>query len=157
MTIKQASKSDIDDISKIYSVCFPKETNHQMWINSCFNSHPKSIYYVFMDNNDIQGYILWSVKNGFRTNTIIELDQIGVLPEQAGKGIGRKLILESLELFKVHLANLNLDVGAIMVTTSEGNYAEKLYTSTLGVTRNGMIEGYGSGNELVLFKNINCN
>ena len=155
MTVKQASKFNIDGISKVYSVCFPREVNHDIWINSCFNSYPKSVYYVFMDNNDTQGYILWSVKNGFRTNAIIELEQLGVHPEQAGQGIGRKLISESFQLFKSHLADLGLNIGSVMVTTSEGNYAEKLYKSTLGVSRNGLIEGYGSGNELILFKKYN--
>jgi len=154
MAIKQANKSHIDGISKVYSICFPREVKHDMWITSCFNSYPKSVYYVFMDNSDTQGYILWSVRNGFRAKAIIELEQLGVHPEQAGQGIGRKLISESFKLFKSHIAGLGLDVGSIMVTTSEGNYAEKLYESTLGVTRNGMIEGYGSGNELVLFKKI---
>ena len=155
MSIRQANKSHIDGITKVYCVCFPREINHDIWITSCFNSYPKSVYYVFIESNAIQGYILWSIKNGFRKNTIIELEQLGVHPEHAGKGIARKLISESFELFKLHVAGLGLDVGAIMVTTSEGNYAEKLYTSTLGVTRNGMIEGYGSGNELVLFKKYN--
>ena len=154
MTIRQSNKFNLDGIASVYSLCFPREVNHEMWINSCFNSYPKSVYYVFMDNNDTQAYILWSVKNGFRENTIIELEQLGVHPEHAGNGIGRKLITESLALFKSHVASLELNVGAIMVTTSEGNYAEKLYTSTLGVTRNGLIEGYGSGNELVLYKKI---
>lgn len=152
MTTIQANKSNIDDISNVYSVCFPRESNHQVWINACFNSYPKSVYYIFMDDNQVLGYILWSVKNGFRSNSIIELDQIAVRPEQAGKGIGRQLIVQSLLLFKSHLASLGLDVGAVMVTTCEGNYAEKLYTSTLGVTRTGIVQGYGSGNELILFK-----
>lgn len=154
MTIRQANKSNINGISKVYAVCFPREVNHEIWVTSCFNSYPKSVYYVCMDNNDTQGYILWSVRNGFRANAIIELEQLAVHPEQAGHGIGRKLISESFKLFKSHVAGLGLDVGSVMVTTSEGNYAEKLYKSTLGVTRNGIIEGYGSGNELVLFKKL---
>lgn len=152
--IRQANKSDIKHISKVYSVCFPREMNHEIWINCCFNSFPKSIYYVYELHNDIQGYILWSVKNGFRADTIIELEQLGVHPEHARQGIGRKLITKSFETFKSHIVELGLDVGSVMVTTSEGNYAEGLYKSTLGVTRNGIIKEYGSGNELVLFNSI---
>ena len=152
--IRQANSVDLKNIAKIYSVCFPRELNHNVWINACFNSFPKSVYYVYEECNDIQGYILWSVKNGFRTNTIIELEQLGVHPEFAGQGVGRKLITESLEIFKSHLAELGHDIASIMVTTSEGNYAEELYKSTLGVTRNGIIKEYGSGNELILFNKI---
>ncbi|MCW8866277.1 MAG: GNAT family N-acetyltransferase [Colwellia sp.] len=118
------------------------------------NSFPKSVYYVYGDEKSIQGYILWSVKNGFRANTIVELDQIGVHPEHAGQGIGKKLISESFKLFKTHVTELGYDVGSVMVTTSEGNYAEDLYISTLGVSRNGVISEYGSGNELILFNKI---
>ncbi|MFQ3208908.1 MAG: hypothetical protein ACI8SC_000816 [Colwellia sp.] len=46
MIIRQANKSDIKSISKVYSVCFTEETNHEIWINSCMNSFPKSVYYV---------------------------------------------------------------------------------------------------------------
>lgn len=152
--IRLANKSDIKHISKVYSVCFPKETNHDLWINSCFNSFPKSVYYVYEEYNEIQGYILWSVKNGFRTNAIVELDQLGVHPDYSGQGIGRKLITQSFEIFKSHIAELGHDVGSVMVTTSQGNYAEELYKSTLGVTRNGIIKEYGSGNELILFNKI---
>jgi len=155
MIIRQANKSDIKSISKVYSVCFTRETDHEIWINSCINSFPKSVYYVCTDGKTIQGYILWSVKNGFRANTIVELEQIGVHPEQAGKGVGRKLITESFKLFKSHITELGHEVSSVMVTTSEGNYAEELYKSTLGVTRSGMISEYGSGNELILFNKIN--
>jgi ribosomal protein S18 acetylase RimI-like enzyme len=152
--IRQANKSNIKDISKIYSACFPGEMNHEVWINSCFNSFPKSIYYVYEVDNVIQGYILWSVKNGFRANAIIELDQLGVHPDFAGKGVGRKLTSKSFEYFKSHIAGLGHDVGSVIVTTSEGHYAEELYKSTLGVTRNGIIKEYGSGDELILFNKI---
>jgi ribosomal protein S18 acetylase RimI-like enzyme len=154
MIIREATKSNLEHISNVYSACFPRERNHDMWINCCFNSFPKSVYYVCESHECIQGYILWSVRNGFRSNTIIELEQLGVHPVHAKQGIGRKLIVESFKLFKSHIAGLGLDVGAVMVTTSEGNYAEELYMSTLGVTRNGRIEEYGSGNELVLFNRI---
>ncbi len=154
MIIKKANELDIKNIVKIYSVCFPGETDHEVWINACIHSFPKSVYYIAVEGDSIQGYILWSIKNGFRANAIVELEQIGVHPDQAGKGVGRKLINESFELFKGHITELGLDIGSIIVTTSEGNYAEELYKSTLGVTRNGMITEYGSGNELILFNRL---
>jgi ribosomal protein S18 acetylase RimI-like enzyme len=154
MKIRQANQSDIEHISIVYRVCFPNEVSHEVWINACFNSFPKSVYYVYEESNEVQGYILWSVKNGFRTKAIIELDQLGVHPDSSRQGIGRKLITQSFEIFKSHLAELGLGLGSVIVTTSEGNYAEELYKSTLGVTRNGIIKEYGSGNELILFNKI---
>jgi hypothetical protein len=38
-----------------------------------------------------------------------------------------------------------------MVTTTEGNYAENLYKSTLHVSRAAVLKGYGSGNEIILY------
>ena len=38
-----------------------------------------------------------------------------------------------------------------MVTTSEGNFAEKLYQYTLGVSRAAVISGYGAGDEVILY------
>ncbi|HBS82846.1 GNAT family N-acetyltransferase [Vreelandella alkaliphila] len=93
----------------------------------------------------------FSVKNGFREKSIIELEQIGIHPEAAGRGLGKQLIVESLAPFKAHVRRQGCDVGAVMVTTSEGNSAEKLYQSTLGVSRAAVISGYGAGDEVILY------
>ncbi|PCK07044.1 MAG: GNAT family N-acetyltransferase [Alteromonadaceae bacterium] len=152
MNIRKADIEDIDNISVIYSACFPKEQDHKLWIEASFNSFPRGVYYVIEHEGVISGYILWCVKNGFRKSTIIELEQIGVSPRCSGKGLGRKLIDQSFNLFKEHVVNLGYKVGAVMVTTSEGNYAENLYKSTLNVTRAATLTGYGSGNEIILYK-----
>ena len=151
MNTRKAEITDIDDISKIYGICFPNELNHKLWIESSFKSYPRGVYYVIEYEGVISGYILWCVKNGFRQSTIVELEQIAVNPQDNGKGIGRKLIDQSFELFKGHVLNFGHAVGAVMVTTSEGNYAENLYKSTLDVTRAALLEGYGSGNEIILY------
>jgi ribosomal protein S18 acetylase RimI-like enzyme len=153
MEIRQATKKDIESIANIYRACFPNELNHQLWIESSFNSFPRGVYYVISFEGQVCGYILWCVKNGFRENTIIELEQIGVHPDFSGKGIGRKLIGRTLEEFKEHLSTLGHNVGAIVVTTSEDNFAENLYKTTLGVFRAAVITDYGSGNEVVLYNN----
>ncbi len=151
MEIRKANKADIDHIADIYSLCFLDEENHRLWIESSFNSFPRGAYYVVCEDNIVCGYILWCVKNGFRANTIIELEQIAVHPDRAGKGLGRKLIETSLKMFKKHLYKLGHKASAIIVTTTEGNYAEKLYRSVLGVTTAALINNYGSGNEVVLY------
>ena len=127
--------------------------NHKLWIEASFTSYPRGVYYVIESDGVISGYILWCVKNGFRNSTIIELEQIGVHPNHSGKGLGRKLIETSVTEFKKHVKVLGYGVGAIVVTTSEGNYAEHLYKSTLGVTKSAVISGYGTGNEVILYNN----
>ncbi|WP_108651299.1 GNAT family N-acetyltransferase [Dongshaea marina] len=153
MEIRKADKSDIEGIVNVYRVCFPRELKHQLWIEASFHSYPRGIYYVISDEERICGYILWCVKNGFREKTIIELEQIGVHPDSAGRGLGKKLIETSVRQFKDHLGSLGHAVGAILVTTSEGNYAEHLYQSALGVSRAAVIQGYGSGSEVILYNN----
>jgi len=154
MNIRKALDSDLSEISNIYEVCFPRESNHGNWVRACFSSAPKSVYYVIESESQIIGYILWCVKNGFRAQSIVELEQIGIHPDHSGKGHGKLLVKLSFSEFQQHVKDLGFSIGAILVTTSEGNYAEKIYKSTIGVRTAATINGYGSGNELILFKNI---
>jgi predicted N-acetyltransferase YhbS len=153
MNIRLATEHDLDSISQVYSKCFPNERNHLLWIKSSFNSFPRGVYYVVEQQSVIAGYILWCVKNGFREATIIELEQVAVDPEYSGTGLGRGLIADSFEKFKLHVEETGHKVGAVMVTTTEGNYAENLYKSTLNVSRAAMLKGYASANEVILYNN----
>ncbi len=152
MKVRKACRDDLKAIAEIYANCFPGEKDHYRWIKACFSSAPKGIYFVAEDDNKIKGYILWCVKNGFRKKSIVELEQIAVDPPCSGKGLGRILIERSFKAFKKHLDSFDAKVGAILVTTTEGNFAEELYKSTLGVERTTTIKNYGSGNELILYR-----
>lgn len=153
MNIRTATEHDIDSIAQIYSKCFVHERDHLVWITSSFNSFPRGVYYVVEQQGVIAGYILWCVKNGFREATIIELEQIAVDPQSSGTGLGRSLITDSFEKFKQHVEDTGHEVGAVMVTTTEGHYAENLYISTLNVSRAAILCGYASGNEVILYNN----
>jgi predicted N-acetyltransferase YhbS len=153
MQIRKATEEDLARISEIYLQCFPNERNHMVWIRASFSSFPRAVYYVIEDDNIITGYILWCVKNGFRTASIVELEQVAVDPSYSGNGLGRKLIEDSFSFFKMHVAETGYGVGAVIVTTSEGNYAENLYKSTLKVSRAALLKGYGSGDEVILYNN----
>ncbi|WP_016914637.1 GNAT family N-acetyltransferase [Vreelandella stevensii] len=151
MTVRAAERSDIAAMAEVYQACFPREKNHAQWIEASFNAYPRGVYYVVEVAGVVRGYILWCVKNGFREKSIIELEQIGIHPDAAGQGLGKRLIVESLAPFKTHVRGLGCGVGAVMVTTSEGNFAEKLYQSTLGVSRAAVVSGYGAGDEVILY------
>jgi ribosomal protein S18 acetylase RimI-like enzyme len=151
MNIRHAIQNDIESIAGIYLTCFPDERNHILWVKSSFSAFPRAVYYVIEHQGVIAGYILWCVKNGFRDLTIAELEQIAVDPEYSGGGLGRKLIEDSFEQFKKHVEDTGHRVSAVMVTTTEGNYAENLYKSTLNVSRAAVLAGYGSGNEIILY------
>jgi GNAT superfamily N-acetyltransferase len=79
---------------------------------------------------------------------------VAVAPEYSGAGLGRRLIADTFEKFKQHVEETGHKVGAVMVTTTEGNYAENLYISTLNVSRAAMLCGYASGNEVILYNNF---
>jgi ribosomal protein S18 acetylase RimI-like enzyme len=151
MNIRHAIQNDIESIAQIYLTCFPNERNHILWVKSSFSAFPRAVYYVIEHQGVIAGYILWCVKNGFRDETIAELEQIAVDSEYSGGGLGRKLIEDSFEQFKKHVEDTGHRVSAVMVTTTEGNYAENLYKSTLNVSRAAVLAGYGSGNEIILY------
>ncbi|MFT7559621.1 MAG: GNAT superfamily N-acetyltransferase [Flavobacteriales bacterium] len=156
MDIRRSQPCDINGITTVYELCFPNEESHGSWVEASMNSYPRGIYYVIESNDDVVGYVLWCVKNGFRSSTIIELEQVAIAPDFHGKGYGRALIEKSFGLFKGHVLELGYKVGAVMVTTSEGNYAEDLYISALGVARSAVLQGYGSGNEIILYNNSIC-
>ena len=143
---------ELDFTCKIYSECFPREKNHKLWLQANFNAFPRMVYFVATFNNEIVGYSLWSIKNGFRENSIVELEQLAVLPSFSGKGIGKELLCRSYDLFKLHLLDLGFGVKAVYMTTREGNFAESLYSKVFGVERHGVIKNYGSRNEVILFK-----
>ncbi|SMO45217.1 GNAT family N-acetyltransferase [Fodinibius sediminis] len=154
MDIREANQSDIPRISDIYQACFPRERDHRVWVEATFNAAPRCIYYVIEQDGAPAGYILWCVKNGFRKNTIAELEQIGVHPDHTRKGLARKLIDTSFAKFKKHISDRGYAVGAIFVTTSEGHFAEDLYISTLEVSRSAVISDYGNGNEVILYRKM---
>lgn len=154
MEIKEAKSEDIKAISEVYKVCFPREVMHQTWVECTFASHPRSTYFVARIGNTINGYILWSFKNGFRQGSILELEQIGVAPEHSGKGIASTLIVNTYKTMQSLAESMGISISRILVTTRQGNIAENIYKKHLGVQTVATIENYGSGNELILFRKL---
>ncbi len=106
--------------------------------------------YVADLNSDVIGYIQWIQKSGFRSECIIELEQIAVLEEHRCKSVGKKLITESLKLVKQHLSTKESTLKGIIVTTRSDNHAKKIYESTLGAKEVCVIKQLYSGDESIL-------
>lgn len=64
-----------------------------------------------------------SCKSGFRRETVIELEQIAVLPQMQGQKIGSLLITESLEQVRIFPSEMEFSIKAVMVTTRADNRA----------------------------------
>ncbi|MEH6453784.1 MAG: GNAT family N-acetyltransferase [Psychromonas sp.] len=150
--VRQVELSEMDSLREIYSLCFPNEILQDEWVMSNMCSYPRMVYYVAICDDDVVGYAHWSVKSGFRDRAIVELEQVAVLPRFSKRGIGEYLLDQSFSLFKAHLSLLGVGIKGIYITTREGNFAENLYKRVFAVERQGVIENYGSGNEVILFK-----
>jgi ribosomal protein S18 acetylase RimI-like enzyme len=121
------------------------------WIESNSKAFPRVQYYVAENQgNEIVGYIHWSQKSGFRQEVVLELEQLAVLPKYHGKGIGTKLIKESLPLINCQLASRGAKIKHIIVTTRSDNYAQKIYQKTIGAKVEAIIRNLYSADEVLM-------
>lgn len=150
--VRLAVKDDLANISEVYKNCFPREKHHAEWISANFSAFPRMRYYVAIVDEMLIGYALWSVKSGFRDKSIVELEQLAVVPELRGRGTGKQLLEQSFDQFKQYLKERSIAIKAVYLTTRDGNNAEGLYRKVFGVEREGVIKNYGSGDEVILFK-----
>lgn len=95
------------------------------------------------------GYI-WNQKSGFRSEAVVELEQIAVLPSHHGKGIGSSLIEETLPLVKYQLTKQGSVLKHVTVTTRADNHAQKLYRDILGAEVEATIANLYSGDEVLM-------
>lgn len=152
LIIQAAETCHLPDIAAVYQTCFGREKYHAQWINANFQALPRMRYYVAIVDDHVVGYALWSVKNGFRDRSIVELEQVAVMSACRGTGIGKQLLERSFDQFGSSLKAMDLEIKAIYLTTRDGNEAEGLYRKVFGVERQGVISNYGSGDELILYR-----
>lgn len=150
--VRVAEKEDLPSIYGVYANCFPREKLHDEWVNANFSAFPRMRYYVAIVDGVMVGYALWSIKSGFRDKSIVELEQLAVVPECRGQGVGKQLLEQSFDQFKFYLKEKNIEIKAVYLTTRDGNSAESLYRKVFSVEREGIIKNYGSGDEVILFK-----
>lgn len=84
----------------------------------------------------------------FRENSVLELEQIAVHPDDQGEGIGTELTEELPSVVKDRLAERGSEIQTIIGGTRTDNEAQRLYKKTLNAEPAAIIEDYASGNEL---------
>lgn len=89
-------------------------------------------YYVAELGGRVCGFILWTEKSGFRTQVVLELEQIAVDVTSRKQGVGSALINTSLPDVISHLAERGAKLSAVLVTTRADNQAQRLYRRILG-------------------------
>jgi ribosomal protein S18 acetylase RimI-like enzyme len=154
MQIKSLSKKeDIKEVAQIAHQCFRGYASAKdafKWISCNFNAYPRAQYFIAKEKGKIIGYILWLEKGGFRKEAVWELEQIAVLQDYRGRGVGTRLIVDSLALIKDYLKKRGSVLKVIEVTTGAGNEAQKLYRKTLGVKKEATIKNFFRGDEIIM-------
>jgi len=151
--IRRAKKEDIPSLIDVYLDCFhgmkdPKIV--EKWFECNFNAYPRMQYFVAELNGEVVGYILWIEKGGFREEAVWELEQIGVLSNHRGKGIGTKLISESLKDIKKQLSERGSKLKLVEITTGTHQKAQRLYEKTLGAKPECIIRNLFRGDEVIM-------
>jgi predicted N-acetyltransferase YhbS len=151
MNIRLLQHNDIEKTAKVHEAAFVRQELSNEWIQSNSKAFPRVQYYVAENqDNEIVGYIHWSQKSGFRQEVVLELEQLAVLPEYHGKGVGTKLIKESLPQVNCQLAARGAKIKHIIVTTRLDNYAQKLYQKTIGAEVEATIRNLYSADEVLM-------
>tara|TARA_R110000764_G_scaffold57147_1_gene124456 strand:- start:722 stop:1195 length:474 start_codon:yes stop_codon:yes gene_type:complete len=155
MQIRYMMHADLDAAATVHQLAFTRQKHSLQWLEASLNAAPRFLSFVAQEQDRIVGYILWAQKSGFRDQAVLELDQIAVLPELQGIGVGRGLIDESLPLVKAQLASQGSAVKHIIVNTRADNHAQRLYQSALGAEVVATIADLYSADEvLMLARNV---
>ena len=151
MNIRPLTPNDIEKTAKVHEAAFMRQTLSKEWIESNSRAYPRIQNYVAENmENEIVGYIQWVQKSGFRHEVVLELEQLAVLPKYHGKGIGTKLIRESLPQINCQLASRGAKIKHIVVTTRSDNYAQKIYQKTVGAKVETTIKNLYSADEVLM-------
>lgn len=150
ISIQKAQSGDIHNIAEIHQLTFIRQKNSDQWIASTFAAYPRYICYVLHYNDQIVGYIFWTQKSGFRSEVILELDQIAIHPDFQGKGLSRGLIQDSLKLLQAELEQNQQIIKKILVNTSQDNTAKKIYEDVLAAKEIAVISGLFRSPEVYL-------
>lgn len=151
MKIRPLENIDIENTAKVHEAAFVRQKMSKEWIESNAKAFPRIQYFVAENqDNQIVGYIQWSQKSGFRPEVVLELEQLAVLPDHHGNGIGSKLIKESLPQINSHLATRDASIKHIVVTTRSDNYAQELYKKTIGAEVEATISNLYSADEVFM-------
>jgi len=143
-------EEDIPSVADVHLKAFTRQLDSEKWITCNFRAVPRTQYYVALHGSEGVGYIQWTQKSGFRSEVVLELEQIAVSPELQGRGIGRRLIEETLSRMRDKLKERGASLKAVIVTTRADNYAQRLYRDTLGAEVECTIRDLYSADEVVM-------
>jgi len=150
VTVRAMRHADLELAAGVHRLAFVRQQHSLEWLTATLAAYPRFLCYVAQVQGALAGYILWAQKSGFREQAVLELDQIAVLPERHGQGIGRALIDQSLPLVKAELARQGAALKHIIVNTRADNHAQQLYRSALGAEVVAIIADLYSADEVFM-------
>ncbi|MEM3530302.1 MAG: ribosomal protein S18-alanine N-acetyltransferase [Nitrososphaerales archaeon] len=130
--IRRCKKEDLNEVLRIERICFNHPYDYSTFLYFLIND--KNGFYIAKKNNQIVGYIIASVRGDKGT-----LVSIAVLPEFRRKGIGSRLMRESLAYLsrKVNYVELQVRVSNFEAI----NFYKKFGFEEIGFIPNYYIDG----------------
>jgi ribosomal protein S18 acetylase RimI-like enzyme len=149
-TVRRMEAADLKAVANVHGQAFPRQLHSDSWIECNFKAFPKVQIFVAEANEEIVGMIYWTEKSGFRQEAVVDLEQLAVLPQRQGSGIGTQLIIRSLPMVAKQIAKRGARLRHLLVNTRTDNSARRIYEKTMGVKEVAIISGLFSADEVFL-------
>ena len=149
MRVRPFDDRDLLSVALIHEKSFPRQGFSNDWIRSLSGGFPRTQIFV-ADDVEIIGYIIWTEKSGFRKEAVFELEQIAVAEMFRGRGIGKSLIEQSLEMVRICIESRGSCLKSVLVSTRTDNDAQKIYEHVLKAESVAVIHGLYSGDEVLM-------
>ena len=150
VTVRRMETGDVEGVARVHHHTFPRQHDSVAWVECNYRAYPRMQFFVAETADRIIGWIHWTERSGFRSEVVLELEQLGVEPDFQGQGVGRQLITVSLPQVNEHIRERGARLKHIVVNTRADNYAQKLYRNTLGAEVEATIRDLFSADEVFM-------
>lgn len=137
-------------MAAVHRQAFSRQRDSEVWVRATLAAWPRMLVYVLLRGGEVVGYIFWAQKSGIRPAAVVELDQIAVLSEWRGRGLGEMLLRESLARVKAELEANDQVLESVLVSTRADNQAQRLYEKVLGAKMVASIDNLYSATEVFM-------
>ena len=166
--VRAASVSDLHGMAVVNEQAFQGNRGDmgaaRRWVHCWFRAYPIYQYFVMASAGKVVGYIGWQVHGGFcRSDPVVELEQVAFLEEYQGKGLGPRLITESLDMVREWMRSEGnqtaQDLNIIVWAYDSNDNALRAYEKTLFAdgTRGMRLQYVNRGAELMLRGQMSLN
>jgi len=142
--------ADLKAVAHVHGQAFPRQLHSESWIECNFKAFPKVQIFVAEVNEEIIGMIYWTEKSGFRQEAVLDLEQLAVLPQKQGLGVGTQLIVRSLPMVAKQIERRGASLRHLLVNTRIDNSARRIYEKTMAVKEVATISGMFTADEVFL-------